>query len=114
MRKGIQTITAAAASLLLLGAGATAASAVEGHESRAALGPCNSPQAIKFSNSGVNGGYSKIQNCFSTNKRVAFRIHKVVFPISWDKTGGCSTLRPGASVSMRNATSSYGFSYVAC
>lgn len=83
-------------------------------DGRAALGPCNSAQAVRFTNSGSNGGTSTIQNCFSTKKRVAMRIHNVVGLIGWDQNGRCVTLNPGGKTSMRNSVSSYGFSWAAC
>ncbi|RPE84658.1 hypothetical protein EDF31_101523 [Curtobacterium sp. PhB142] len=104
-------VATAVASTFFLGG--TAAQASPG-DPRAQLGPCNSPQAIKFSNSGINGGTSTIQNCFTSKKRVAMRIHNVVGLIGWDQNGSCVTLNPGAKTSMRNATTSYGFGWVSC
>jgi hypothetical protein len=80
----------------------------------APLGPCNSPQAIKFSTTGSNGGTSTIQNCFSTTKKVAFRVHNVVFPVAWDQNGACQSVKPGAKITVRNAIDSYAFGYVNC
>lgn len=107
IRRPFYALAVAAVAATLTFTGTTVAQA-------APLGPCNSPQAIKFSSTGINGGTATIQNCFSTTKRVAFRIHNVVFPVGWDQTGACQSVKPGAKITYRNIVDSYAFSYVNC